>query len=274
MKQINKKEIFEASKYITKKMGLKKPKIAIQTGAYFDDFIKSLDIIECVGYKKIPHWPYNEQAKEKLYYAKLNGVEILVANGRCHMYDGFTPQDVAFPIFVLKKLGIETLSLVNISGAINSNYKVGDFCFLKDHINFVQSNPLAFKGRNFNHPTFTDMNNPYSKNLIDESLRICNNKNITAHSSVYINSLGPSLETTAEIAAFKHMGADLVGMSTINEAIATRFAEMQLHVLSIVSNMATGVSNKKIEEKEVFQKLQQSMAKMVEVYKELLPKVK
>ena len=184
---------------------------------------------------------------------ELGGKCVLAMQGRLHGYEGNTAQQVAFPIWVMHELGIQTLITTNAAGAINASYNVGDFCIMTDHINFTGRNPsvgiepdqIAFR--------FFSMLDAYDPELRALAQSIADREGIPVHQGVYLGLLGPSFETPAEIRAFRAWGADTVAMSVCEEVIAARHVGMRVLGMSLCSNMACGVENASPNDAEVFE---------------------
>jgi purine-nucleoside phosphorylase len=191
-----------------------------------------------IEYKDIPHFPTSTvlSHKGKLVFGWLDGVAVVVMAGRFHYYEGYTMQQVTFPVRVMKALGVEKMVITNVSGSTNARINPGDIVLVKDHINLMGENPL----RGENDPRlglrFPDMMDVYNKGMRKKALEIAGQNGIIAHEGVYIGLQGPSLETPAEYRFLNTIGGDLVGMSTVPEVIVSRQCEMPVMVVSVVSN--------------------------------------
>ena len=183
----------------------------------------------------------------------LGGKSVLTMQGRLHGYEGNTPQQVAFPIWVMHELGISTLITTNAAGAINETYHVGDFCIMTDHINFTGRNPIVGTEPDDIAFRFFSMLDAYDPALRQLAQAIADRVGIPVHQGVYLGLLGPSFETPAEIRAFRIWGADTVAMSVCEEVIAARHVGMRVLGISLCSNMACGVQDTSPNDMEVFE---------------------
>ncbi len=183
----------------------------------------------------------------------LGGKSVLAMQGRLHGYEGNTPQQVAFPIWVMHELGISTLITTNAAGAINETYHVGDFCIMTDHINFTGRNPIVGTEPDDIAFRFFSMLDAYDPALRQLAQAIADREGIPVHQGVYLGLLGPSFETPAEIRAFRIWGADTVAMSVCEEVIAARHVGMRVLGISLCSNMACGVQDTSPNDMEVFE---------------------
>lgn len=215
-----------------------KPKIAIILGSGLGNFANSINVINEFDYKEIPNFPVSTVTGHagKLILGTIGNKEIMAMQGRFHYYEGYSMEEVTFPVRVMKALGIKTLLVSNAAGGINSEYSAGDLMIIKDHINMFPSSPL--RGKNYDKfgPRFTDMSETYSKRIKDIALRISSNINLNIRLGVYVGVSGPTYETPAESKFFKIIGGDAVGMSTIPEVIVAHHAGIEIFGLSIITN--------------------------------------
>lgn len=188
----------------------------------------------------------------KFLFGTIEGVHVIAMQGRLHFYEGYSMADITMPVHMLHALGVETLIVTNASGGINLDYKAGEFMLINDHINFTGTNPLIGPKRE-GFERFPDMSYGYNKEYIKIMQRIASDNDIPMHTGVYIGVTGPSYETPAEIRAFRVLGADAVGMSTVPEVIVANQLHMQVCGLSLISNMAAGVLDQKLTEEEVLE---------------------
>ncbi len=183
----------------------------------------------------------------------LGGRCVLAMQGRLHGYEGYSDEDVAFPVWIMNALGICTLVTTNAAGAINEHYRVGDFCIMTDHINFTGRNPIAGADPDEVAFRFFSMLNAYDPYLRHVAQAVADREGIRVQQGVYLGLLGPSFETPAEIRAFRSWGADTVAMSVVEEVIAARHVGMRVLGISLCSNMACGVKNASPNDAEVFE---------------------
>lgn len=216
------------------------PKFGIILGTGLGDLSEKIENPIEIPYRDIPHFPVStvESHKGKLIFGWLSGFPIVAMAGRFHYYEGYSAQELTFPIRVLKFLGIDLLFISNVSGGVNPDYKAGDIIFVKDHIFLQPENPLRGANDERLGVRFPDMSNTYNHDLIDKGLVIAKNNGITAYAGVYVCLPGPNLETPAEYVYAHRIGGDVVGMSTIPEVIVAKHSELPVFVLSIVSNQA------------------------------------
>ena len=200
-----------------------------------------------IPYGDIPHFPRSGIAGHagNLVYGEIGGCPLVMMQGRFHYYEGFEMDQVTYPLFVMKLLGVEQLIVTNASGGINPAYRPGDLILLEDYINFSGVSPLRGGNDERFGPRFPDMSEPYSREMISRAERIAGDLKIPFHRGVYLYTQGPNYETAAEIRAFSRLGADLVGMSTVPETIVAGYLGLKVLGIACVTNMATGIATKK-----------------------------
>ena len=181
----------------------------------------------------------------------LGGAPVLCMQGRYHYYEGHEMSAIALPVRVLKALGCRALLLTDAAGGVNRDFSVGDFMLITDHINFMGANPLRGANDDAIGPRFCDMTHVYAPELQKIALDVSMAQNVTLRSAVYLGYMGPSFETPAEIRAFRTLGADAVGMSTVPEAIAAAHCGLPVLGLSLLTNMAAGMADKRLDGDEV-----------------------
>ena len=219
------------------------PKIAIVLGTGLGGFADRLADAIAIPYAEIPHFPQPtvEGHAGRLVIGSFAGTALAVMQGRVHAYEGYTPGQVIYPTRVLGHLGIQTLIVTNAAGAIRTDLTPGQLVLISDHINFTGENPLAGPNDPRLGQRFFDMSDAYSRRLRQLAHRAAASEGVTLPECVYLGLIGPSFETPAEIRAFRALGADLVGMSTVHEVIAARHLGMEVLGFSSVTNMAAGV---------------------------------
>ncbi len=219
------------------------PKIAIVLGTGLGGFADHLTDAVAIPYAEIPHFPLPtiEGHAGRLVLGTFAGVPLAVMQGRVHAYEGYTPRQVIYPVRVLSRLGIRTLVVTNAAGGIRTDFASGQLVLISDHINFTGQNPLAGPNDPRLGERFFDMSDAYSRRLRALAHRAAESETVTLLEGVYLGLTGPSFETPAEIRAFRALGADLVGMSTVHEVIAARHLGMEVLGFSSVTNMAAGV---------------------------------
>jgi purine-nucleoside phosphorylase len=206
-----------------------------------------------IPYSEIPNFPVStvEGHKGRLILGTLNGKKVWVMEGRFHFYEGYTAEQVVFPIRVLKLLGVENLLLSNAAGGVNKDYQVGDLMIIKDHISFFTPNPLLGKNEPALGTRFPDMSAPYANAFIDKAKRIAADHQIKVHEGVYVGVTGPTFETRAEYQLIKIAGGDVVGMSTVQENIAAVHCGMKVFAMSVVTDLGIREDNNVITHEEV-----------------------
>ena len=231
------KYITETTDYLKSK-GFEKPEIGIILGTGLGQLIDEIDILHEVSYNHIPNFPTAtvEFHKGKLVYGNLEGKKVVVMQGRFHVYEGYSLQDVTYPVRIMEQLGIHTLLVSNAAGAINLNFKKGELMLIEDHINLQGSSPLAFKGVEHLGERFTDMSAPYDLDINSKFEKIAKAHAITLHKGVYASVVGPQLETRAEYRMLKTIGADAVGMSTVPEIIVANHLKIKAAAVSVLTD--------------------------------------
>jgi purine-nucleoside phosphorylase len=249
-----------------------KPTVGIVLGSGLGNFIEEIDVEKEVVYADIPHFPVStvEGHKGKLVFGKLSGKTVVAMAGRFHFYEGYSAQEVVFPIRVMKLLGVETLLLSNAAGAVNANYKVGDIMIIRDHISFFTPNPLIGKNIDEFGPRFPDMSEPYKRSLIHKAKLIAAKNGYDIKEGVYVSVTGPTFETRAEYQFIHIMGADVVGMSTVQENIAATHMGMSVFAISVVTDLGIRADDNIITHEEVLQAAKEAEPKLAMMFKELI----
>ncbi len=222
------------------------PEIAIILGTGLGGMVNDIDVFMSLDYEEIPNFPVSTAPGHhgKLIFGILGGKKIMAMQGRFHFYEGYTMQQVTFPIRVMKFLGIKYLFVSNASGGMNPSFEIGDLMIQTDHINLLP-NPLI--GKHFPEfgDRFPDMSETYDKNLINKALQIAKENNIIVRQGCYVGVTGPTLETPKEYQYFRVIGGDAVGMSTVPEVIVAHQMGMPCFAISIISDL--GVPGKIVE---------------------------
>ena len=221
-----------------KQNGFENSEIGIILGTGLGQLINKVEIIHQVSYNQIPNFPTAtvEFHKGKLIYGLIEGRKTIVMQGRFHLYEGYSLQDVSYPVRIMKALGIHSLLVSNASGAINLNFKKGELMLIEDHINLQGGSPLAFKGVERLGTRFVDMSSPYDSGMNISLKAIAKAQNITLHNGVYASVYGPQLETRAEYRMLKLIGADAVGMSTVPEVIVANHLDVRVAAVSVLTD--------------------------------------
>jgi purine-nucleoside phosphorylase len=249
-------EIFEktaaATAYIRTKTSAE-PKIALILGSGLGVFAHHVKNAAAIEYFEIPHFPKTTVVGHngRLVIGDLRGTTVAVMQGRVHYYEGYSAAEVVFPIRVLKQLGITTLVVTNACGGIRDGLKIGDLVLISDHINLTGTNPLIGRNESRFGERFFDMTEPYSPRLRKLAHATADKQGFAMPEGVYISVTGPSYETPAEIRAFRTLGADLVGMSTVHEVIAARHMNIEVLGISCVTNLAAGIQGRPLDHRDV-----------------------
>lgn len=250
----------------------KKPKIAIILGSGLGPLAHLVENPTVIDYQDIPHFPVSTIPGHagQLILGTIEGCDVLVMSGRFHYYEGHDMETVTLPIRVFSKLGIENLIVTNAAGGLNDDYMPGDVAIIDDHFSFFAPSPL--RGPNLDEfgPRFKDMTEVYSKRLSDLTERIAKKQGMPIKHGVYCFCQGPMFETPFEIRALKHLGVDLVGMSTVPEAIVARHCGMNTLGLSLITNKAAGLSNNELSHQEVMEAANKAEKQLVALVKEVI----
>src|SRR6185437_4190320 len=244
----------QAAQFILAKTKLR-PKVAVVLGSGLGAFAHELGDVTRVPYQEIPSFPRSTAIGHAgvLAIGKCESVPVAAMSGRVHMYEGYSAQEVAFPMRVLGRMGIKAAILTNAAGGINLEYKQGCLVLLSDHINLQGRNPLVGQNDERFGPRFPDMtrahHKPYRQIAMEEARRL----GLICFEGVYAALLGPNYETPAEIRFLRTIGADVVGMSTVAEVIVARHCGMKVLAISVVTNMAAGILDQPIHHAEVLQ---------------------
>jgi purine-nucleoside phosphorylase len=228
----------EAADFIKKKWD-SPPEVAVVTGTGLGDAVGLLDDERAIAYDRIPHFPISTVASHpgRLIIGRLENTSVMIMQGRIHLYEGYTPARVTFPIRVMQALGVRNLILSNAAGGLNTGFHEGDIMVIRDHINLTGENPLVGPNPDEWGPRFPDMTAAYDRNSIQSCRRFADGLDIALRSGVYAGLKGPSLETPSEIRWLKTIGADAVGFSTVMETIAAVHAGIRVLALSTITNI-------------------------------------
>jgi purine-nucleoside phosphorylase len=244
----------EAAEYIRTRTSIN-PKIAIILGSGLGPFAHHVEHSVAIPYTDIPHFPKPTVVGHSglLVIGEIHRTPVAVMQGRVHFYEGYTAAEGTFPIRVLKQLGIETLVVTNAAGGIRDGLKRGQLVLISDHINLTGTNPLIGPNDSKFGERFFDMTEPYSPRLRALAKTAAEKHGFSMSEGVYLAVSGPSFETAAEIRAFRTLGADLVGMSTVHEVIVARHMGIEVLGISCVTNLAAGIQGKPLDHYEVIE---------------------
>lgn len=229
------------------------PRVGIVLGSGLGDFANGIEVEETIPYCDIPGFPASNVAghEARLTFGRVEGCEIVAMQGRFHFYEGFTMKQVAFPVFVLRELGVTDLIITNACGGIRENFRPGDPMLITDHINLLGNNPLIGPNDERFGPRFPDMSEVYDRGLLHHAEAVAGDLSLPIQKGVYALFSGPCYETAAEIRAYRALGADAIGMSTVPEATAANYLGMRVLGISCITNMATGLSETAHSHEEV-----------------------
>ncbi|HWX23719.1 MAG TPA: purine-nucleoside phosphorylase [Vicinamibacteria bacterium] len=249
-----------------------RPALGVVLGSGLGAFAASLDSPTVIPYGEIPHFPRSTAIGHggELVLGRCRGVAVAVMSGRVHLYEGYTPQQVVFPVRVLGRLGVRTLVLTNAAGSVNPHFRPGELMVIEDHINFLGSNPLVGPNEEELGERFFDMSAAYDPELREIAARALAKAGFPARKGVYIAFSGPSYETPAEIRMARTMGADAVGMSTVPEVLAARHMGIRVLGISCLTNMAAGVVDQKLDHREVLEVGERVKSGLMEVLAQVI----
>ena len=244
-------KITAAADYILQKISLR-PTIALVLGSGLGDYADTLEDSVKIPYSEIPNFPQPtvEGHTGAFVFGMKEGKSVVVAQGRVHYYEGLPMQEITLPIRVLAAIGVKTLVLTNAAGGVNLSYKPGTLMMISDHINYSGANPLIGKNLEKFGPRFPDMSDLYTGSLRTAIKEQAAAENIPLEEGVYLMYSGPNYETPAEIRAFRTLGEDAVGMSTVPEALVAGHSGLQVVGVSCITNLAAGVLPRKLDHSE------------------------
>lgn len=268
------KKITEASEFIRKHTQETYP-IGIVLGTGLGGLAKEITQTLCLEYDKIPHFPLStvESHHGRLIFGTLSGKNVVAMQGRFHYYEGYSMQEITFPIRVMKTLGVRALCISNACGGLNPLYRKGDIMIIDDHINLIGDNPLIGKNDDELGPRFPDMSEPYSKRLIALAEEAALELKIKVHRGVYVALSGPSLETRAEYRMLRLLQADVVGMSTVPEVIVANHQGTEVLGISIITDECFPESLKPVDLKEIIAAANEAEPKMTAIFKRVIEKL-
>lgn len=264
----------ESEAYIRSKTNVK-PSVGIILGTGLGGLVNEIEITDEIPYGDIPNFPVStvQSHSGKLIFGTLGGKEVVAMQGRFHFYEGYTMQEVTFPVRVMKLLGIERLVVSNASGGVNPDYEIGEIMILNDHIDLFPAHPLIGKNIDELGPRFPDMSQPYDKGMIDLAKSIADENNIRVAEGVYAGLTGPTLETPAEYKYVRIIGADTVGMSTVPEVIVARHMEIPCFAVSIITDLGVPGKIEETSVEDVIAVASKQEPKMTLIIRELIARV-
>ena len=248
--------------------------IGIILGTGLGGLVNEINIEHSISYNDIPNFPIStvEGHSGKLILGKIANKKVIAMQGRFHYYEGYTMQQVTFPVRVMKMLGIKYLIVSNASGGVNPNYEIGDLMIIKDHICLIP-NPLIGENIDELGTRFPDMSDAYSSQLISLAEKIASNNNIKTRKGVYIALTGPTLETPAEYKYCRIIGGDTVGMSTAPEVIVARHMNIPCFAISVITDLGVEGKIQKVTHEEIQEVSEIAEPKLTLIIKELINKI-
>ncbi len=264
-------ELQETVSFIRERIN-KEVKVGIILGSGLGNLANDIEMELEIPYHEIPHFPLStvKGHKGRLIFGKLNGKDVLVMGGRFHFYEGYTPNQVTYPIRVMRLLGVTTLLLSNAAGGVQDNMEVGDLMVINDHISLFQMNPLIGPNEESLGTRFPDMSEPYSKALIQKANAIAFANHIILKNGVYCGVTGPTFETRAEYKLIHALGGDAVGMSTVQETIVAKHSGMNVFAISVITDIGIREEENTITHEEVLQAAKDAEPKLTLLFKGLV----
>ena len=268
------KQIKEAVSFIKKKNGFA-PSVGIILGTGLGGLVKEIDIRDEIDYKDIPHFPLStvESHQGKLIFGRIGNKQVVAMQGRFHYYEGYTMQQITFPVRVMGELGVKTLLISNAAGGMNIHFQKGDLMLIDDHINLQGTNPLIGQNLDEYGPRFPDMSEPYSKRLILLAEEIALEHQIKVQRGVFVAVPGPSLETRAEYRFLRATGADAVGMSTVPEDIVAVQMGMEVFGISVITDECFPDALEPVDVSEIIAVAKYTEPKLTLIMKELIERL-
>ncbi len=264
--------IEQTTLYIKNRIGDFEPEVGIILGTGLGGVVSEIEVEKQLMYSNIPDFPMStlEFHAGKLIFGTLEGKKVVAMQGRLHFYEGYTMQQITFPVRVMKMLGIKTLCVSNASGALNPAFRKGDLMVIEDHINLQPMNPLIGRNEDELGPRFPDMSQPYKTSLIKKALEIAESNNITCHKGVYVAVTGPNLETKAEYRYLRIIGGDAVGMSTVPEVIVANHMGLPVFAISVLTDEGFPDNLHPVSVEEILAVAHEAEPKMTLILKKLI----
>lgn len=264
-------ELLKAKNFLAEK-GVTSPDIGIVLGTGLHHLINLVDIIQTIPYADIPGFPVSTVAfhKGNLIFGRIENKNVLIMQGRFHAYEGYSMQQIVFPIRVMKLMGVHKLFLSNAAGGINLDLKKGDLVLIDDHINLLYGNPLSGKNYDELGTRFPDMSEPYDRHLKELLQQQAKKSGIELKKGVYAAVHGPNLETKAEYRYLKVIGADMVGMSTVPEVITAVHMELPCVAVSVITDECDPDHLKPVNIAEIIEVAGRADGKLSTLFKEVI----
>ncbi|WP_316746106.1 purine-nucleoside phosphorylase [Pedobacter gandavensis] len=264
--------IHETVEYIKRKTNDFQPEIGIVLGTGLGGLVSEIEIAHQLMYSNIPNFPIStlEFHSGKLIFGTLNGKKVVAMQGRLHYYEGYSMQQITFPIRVMKALGIAHLLVSNAAGSLNPDFKKGELMIINDHINLQPESPLRGRNDSDMGPRFPDMSQPYQRSLIKAALQIAKENDIVCHQGVYVAVTGPNLETKAEYKYLRIIGGDAVGMSTVPEVIVARHMSIPVFAISVLTDEGFPEELQQVSLEEIIETARIAEPRMTKILSQLI----
>ncbi|GAA0599489.1 purine-nucleoside phosphorylase [Virgibacillus siamensis] len=268
---MNLNDVKEAAAFLQENIE-RKPEIGLILGSGLGVLADEIENPVSIGYKYIPHFPESTVAghKGQLVAGTLEGRQVIAMQGRFHYYEGYTMQQVTFPVRVMKALGIDSIIVTNAAGGINKTFNPGDLMLIDDHINNMGDNPLIGPNDNQMGDRFPDMSKAYDTLFLDHADKCAERIGLTMQHGVYVGNTGPAYETPAEIKMLRAFGGDAVGMSTVPEVTAAAHSGLRVLGISCISNMAAGILDQPLTHDEVIETTEKVKEDFLRFVKEII----
>lgn len=272
------REVLEARDFVQSRLSAR-PRVGVVLGSGFGEVARQFDGAEEIAYAQIPYWPASVAGQGIPGHGgvwistAVDDVPVAVLSGRAHLYEGFSAAEIAFPVRVLASLGVDALVLTNASGSLHEQWKPGCLALISDHIHLQGANPLSGPNEDRWGPRFPDLSDAYSAQLRRLAREAAAELEIGLHEGVYAAVAGPNYETPAEIRFLRTIGADMVGMSTTGETIAARHMGVPVLGLSLITNLAAGISVRPLSHEEVLESGRRGAPMLFALLKKLIPRV-
>ncbi len=265
--------IQQAAEFISSKINIS-PRFGVVLGSGLGSFADQLESSVTIAFEEIPHFPVStvEGHEGKVVSGTFNNIPIMVLKGRFHYYEGYSMDQVVFPIRCMLSLNIPNMIITNAAGSVDKNYRPGDLMLIKDHIKFHGDSPLRGSNIDAFGPRFNDMSAPYAKEIRELAKLCAGTLDISLKEGVYYYMAGPSYETASEVKAINILGANAVGMSTVPEVIAACHGGMKVMGLSCITNMATGILDQPLGHDEVIATSTRVKGKFIKLLKLIISK--
>lgn len=274
MSLIHQQSIKEAAAYIRGQKGVE-PEVGLILGSGLGVLAELIENPVSIPYTDIPHFPVStvEGHEGELLLGTIHNRPVVLMKGRFHMYEGYGPEVTAFPVRVMKELGVKSLLVTNAAGGINTSFEPGDLMLISDHLNMTGTNPLIGPNDPDLGVRFPDMSQAYSRQLRQLAKEVAVGQGVALREGVYAGLLGPTYETPAEIVMLRTLGADAVGMSTVSEVIVARHAGLEVLGISCISNMAAGILDQPLSHDEVMETAEKVREKFLALVMAIIPKM-